>query len=52
MVLGEDEVLINGLVWSTKNVGTPGTFATSPDDYRTTLSVQAEKVGYPAGPQR
>ena len=32
MVLGEDEVLINGLVWSTKNVGTPGTFATSPDD--------------------
>jgi len=25
-VLGEDEVLINGLVWSTKNVGAPGTF--------------------------
>ncbi len=30
MVLGEDEVLINGLVWSTKNVGAPGTFASSP----------------------
>lgn len=32
MVLGDDEVLVNGLVWSTKNVGMPGEFAASPDD--------------------
>ena len=31
-VLGENEVLINGLVWSTVNVDTPGTFCASPDD--------------------
>mgnify|MGYP001321529304 CR=1 FL=1 len=50
MVLGEDEVLINGLVWSTKNVGTPGTFATSPDDIGQLYQFN-RKVGYPAGPQ-
>lgn len=32
MVLGEDEVLINGMIWSTKNVGEPGTFVDSPDE--------------------
>lgn len=31
-VLGENEVLINGLVWSTVNVDNPGTFCTSPDE--------------------
>lgn len=30
-VLGENEVLINGNVWSTVNVDAPGTFCTSPD---------------------
>lgn len=50
MVLGEDEVLINGLIWSTKNVGTPGTFATSPDDIGQLYQFN-RKVGYPAGPQ-
>lgn len=32
MVLGENEVLINGNVWSTVNVNEPGTFCTSPDE--------------------
>lgn len=31
MVLGEDEVLVNGQVWSTKNVGEPGTFVDEVD---------------------
>lgn len=31
-VLGENEVLINGHVWSTVNVGEPGTFVSSPDE--------------------
>ncbi|TWV13206.1 BACON domain-containing protein [Bacteroidaceae bacterium HV4-6-C5C] len=50
MVLGEDEVLINGLIWSTKNVGTPGTFASSPDDIGQLYQFN-RKVGYPAGTQ-
>jgi len=50
MVLGEDEVLINGLIWSTKNVGTPGTFASSPDDIGQLYQFN-RKVGYPAGKQ-
>lgn len=31
-VLGENEVLINGLIWSTVNVDMPGSFCTSPDE--------------------
>lgn len=31
-VLGENEVLINGNVWSTVNVNTPGTFCDSPEE--------------------
>lgn len=50
MVLGEDEVLINGMVWSTKNVGEPGTFASSPDDPGMYYQFN-RKVGYPSGPQ-
>lgn len=50
MVLGEDEVLINGLVWSTKNVGAPGTFASSPDD-RGMYYQFNRKMGYPSGLQ-
>lgn len=50
MVLGEDEVLINGMVWSTKNVGAPGTFASSPDDPGMYYQFN-RKVGYPSGPQ-
>ena len=30
--LGEDEVMINGLIWSTKNVGAPGTFVGEIDE--------------------
>lgn len=50
MVLGEDEVLINGMVWSTKNVGAPGTFASSPDD-RGMYYQFNRKIGYPSGTQ-
>jgi len=50
MVLGQDEVLINGMVWSTKNVGEPGTFASSPDD-RGMYYQFNRKVGYPSGLQ-
>ncbi len=50
MVLGEDEVLINGMVWSTKNIGAPGTFASSPDDPGMYYQFN-RKVGYPSGPQ-
>lgn len=50
MVLGEDEVLINGTVWSTKNVGAPGTFASSPED-RGMYYQFNRKVGYPSGEQ-
>jgi len=48
LVLGEDEVLINGLVWSTKNVGEPGTFASAPDDWGMWYQFN-RKVGYPGG---
>jgi hypothetical protein len=30
--LGEDEVMINGLIWSTKNVAAPGTFTNDIDE--------------------
>ena len=50
MVLGEDEILINGMVWSTKNVGSPGTFVISPDEIGQLYQFN-RKVGYPTGPQ-
>ena len=50
MVLGEDEVLINGMVWSTRNVAAPGTFAASPED-RGMYYQFNRKVGYPSGEQ-
>ncbi len=50
LVLGEDEVLINGMVWSTKNLDSPGTFASSPDDPGMYYQFN-RKVGYPGGPQ-
>lgn len=50
MVLGQDEVLINGMVWSTKNVGVPGTFTSSPDD-RGMYYQFNRKIGYPSGTQ-
>lgn len=50
MILGEDEVLINGMVWSTKNIGAPGTFASSPDDPGMYYQFN-RKIGYPSGPQ-
>lgn len=49
MTLGEDEVLINGLVWSLKNIGEPGTFVDSPDDIGMLYQFN-RKVGYPATP--
>ena len=50
LVLGQDEVLINGMIWSTKNIGEPGTFATSPDDKGMYYQFN-RKVGYPSGLQ-
>ena len=50
MVLGEDEVLINGLIWSTKNVGEPGFFVNSPDEIGGLYQFN-RKVYYPSGPQ-
>jgi hypothetical protein len=50
IVLGTDEVLINGMVWSTKNIGEPGNFASSPDDPGMYYQFN-RKVGYPSGPQ-
>lgn len=50
LVLGENEVLINGMVWSTISIGSPGTFATSPDDLGMWYQFN-RKVGYPSGPQ-
>lgn len=50
MVLGEDEVLINGMVWSTKNIGAPGTFASSSDDPGMYYQFN-RKMGYPSGQQ-
>ena len=49
MTLGEDEVLINGLVWSLKNIGEPGIFVDSPDDIGMLYQFN-RKVGYPATP--
>jgi len=46
--LGENEVLINGLVWSTVNIGEPGTFVDSPDDWGMWYQFN-RKVGYPGG---
>ncbi|WP_157209212.1 BACON domain-containing protein [Mariniflexile maritimum] len=48
LVLGENEVLINGLVWSTVNVDAPGTFASSPED-RGMYYQFNRKIGYPSG---
>jgi hypothetical protein len=50
MVLGENEVLINGLVWSTVNIGAPGTFVSSPDQAGMYYQFNS-KIGYPSGPQ-
>lgn len=50
MVLGENEVLINGIVWSTTNIAAPGTFASSPDD-RGMYYQFNRKIGYPSGEQ-
>ena len=44
--LGEDEVMINGLIWSTKNVGDPGTFVSEIDEVGK-LYQYNRKEGYP-----
>lgn len=49
LVLGDDEVLINGLVWSTKSVGDPGKFAENVDDPGMLYQFN-RKVGYPTTP--
>lgn len=46
LTLGEDEVLINGLIWSTKNVGQPGTFTDSIDEVGMLYQFN-RKTGYP-----
>ncbi len=50
MVLGEDEVLINGMIWSTKNIDEPGSFVNSPDEIGHLYQFN-RKIGYPNGPQ-
>jgi len=50
VVPGENEVFINGLIWSTVNIGEPGTFVDSPDDVGLWYQFN-RKVGYPGGPQ-
>lgn len=50
LVLGENEVLINGMVWSTVNLGAPGTFVSSPQDVGMYYQFN-RKIGYPSGPQ-
>lgn len=48
-VLGENEVLINGHVWSTVNVGSPGTFVSSPDEVGMLYQFN-RKTGWPWEP--
>jgi hypothetical protein len=47
ITLGPGEVLINGIIWSTRNVGNPGEFTAEPD-VRGLLYQFNRKVGYPA----
>lgn len=49
-VLGENEVLINGQVWSTVNIGEPGSFVNSPDDIGMLYQFN-RKIGYAPGGQ-
>lgn len=49
LTLGEDEVLINGLVWSTKNVGLPGTFVDYVDEVGYLYQFN-RKEGWPYSP--
>lgn len=44
--LGKDEVMINGLIWSTKNVGAPGTFVDEIDEVGMLYQFN-RKDGYP-----
>lgn len=46
MVLGDDEVLVNGQIWSTKNVGAPGTFVDNVDQVGMLYQFN-RKIGYP-----
>jgi hypothetical protein len=48
-VLGEKEVLINGLVWSTVNIDDPGTFVDFPDDIGKLYQFN-RKIGYNPSP--
>lgn len=48
-VLGPGEVLINGLVWSTKSIGAPGEFVENVDDPGMLYQFN-RKVGYPTTP--
>ena len=44
-----DGVYINGTTWATRNVGTSGTFATSPDDYGGYFTFNQAQAACPAG---
>ncbi len=51
LLLGDNEVLIDGLIWATANVGEPGTFVDSPDEIGMYYQFN-RKVGYPSsGPK-
>ncbi|MDR2038133.1 MAG: BACON domain-containing protein [Bacteroidales bacterium] len=47
ITLGPGEVLIDGIIWSTRNVGNPGEFTAEPD-VQGLLYQFNRKVGYPA----
>lgn len=47
LVLGEDEVLVNGQVWATKNVDAPGTFVAEVDQIGMYYQFN-RKVGWPS----
>lgn len=44
--LGQDEVMINGMIWATKNVGEPGTFVDEIDEVGMLYQFN-RKTGYP-----
>lgn len=50
LTLGENEVLINGMVWSTVNLNNPGEFCSSPDEVGMYYQFNSKKPWTP-GPQ-
>ena len=51
LTLGENEVLINGMVWSTVNLNNPGEFCSSPDEKGMYYQFNSKKPWPSSGPQ-